>query len=621
MARRCVYDFNVDEDECDIDVQLPSNGNADDSFASSGNADDSFVEDSDGGGSDIDIPTRIGRNRRMYHTDEESDEDDNPDRRDYDVRKEHFDPQWTSDLTRIDTPYCVEYSGPVLPDNWDATRAEPIDYLKLLFKDTMIDEIVTNTNNYVAFKRREKGREDKYWSRDTTKDEMKAFLGIAIAFGIHELPTYKDYWSSSDFLGCPGVRNCMSLRRFEKLCQYFCVSDREFEPSRGIGPVTEKGEFPNLNYDYLYKVRNVMDHVLANFSRYMAPSHAQSIDESMVAFRGRCQYKQFMPDKPIKRGIKIYCRCDARTGYLHQFEVYLGKNAKVPSSGNGVYFDVVDRLTRDIRGKNYQIYFDNLYTSIPLLVHLYNNKLYATGTIRKNSSLLEKSIQNFGEKDVGEQNLARGTYRIRQSKTLPNLTCVGWKDTKALRLASTMAQPTGVEPRCTRRVGATTTVVTIPDAAEKYNFRMGGVDLFDKLKGSYAVGRASKRVWKYLFWFLFQSCIVNAYILYTLGNARAHKKKRYKQLDFRHELITSLIGNFSNRRRARSQAVQSPARLPAAGPAVHSNEHMCAKRVRRCVAHSTFLPDGPNKKEKQTAYGCRICNLHLCKKCHFKYHS
>ena len=44
----------------------------------------------------------------------------------------------------------------------------------------------------------------------------------------------------------------------------------------------------------------------------------------MIAFKGRPSYVQYLPAKPIKRGIKVWMYCDADTVYLHQFEVYLG---------------------------------------------------------------------------------------------------------------------------------------------------------------------------------------------------------------------------------------------------------------------------------------------------------
>ena len=59
------------------------------------------------------------------------------------------------------------------------------------------------------------------------------------------------------------------------------------------------------------------------------PEQNQTIDEDMIAFKGRLIYVQHLLAKPIKRGIKIWMHCYADTAYVHQFEVYLGQTEKL----------------------------------------------------------------------------------------------------------------------------------------------------------------------------------------------------------------------------------------------------------------------------------------------------
>ncbi|CAB3232826.1 unnamed protein product [Arctia plantaginis] len=47
----------------------------------------------------------------------------------------------------------------------------------------------------------------------------------------------------------------------------------------------------------------------------------------LVAFRGRCKFKVYMPKKPTKYGIKIQCLTDARSGYLLNVHIYVGKHS------------------------------------------------------------------------------------------------------------------------------------------------------------------------------------------------------------------------------------------------------------------------------------------------------
>lgn len=61
----------------------------------------------------------------------------------------------------------------------------------------------------------------------------------------------------------------------------------------------------------------------------------QSIDEVMVKWTGRLSFKKYLPPKPIKKGIKIWMRCDSVNAYLIDFEIYLRKGTQVSEHGLG----------------------------------------------------------------------------------------------------------------------------------------------------------------------------------------------------------------------------------------------------------------------------------------------
>ena len=115
-----------------------------------------------------------------------------------------------------------------------------------------------------------------------------------------------------------------------------------------------------------------------SFAESYKPGQNQTIDEGMIAFKGRLSYVQYLPAKPIKRGIKVWMCCDADTAYLHQFEVYLGQQK---NSEFGLGYDVVMKLCKDISGKYHHVYCDNLFTSVQLLKDLLACKTYCNGTI------------------------------------------------------------------------------------------------------------------------------------------------------------------------------------------------------------------------------------------------
>jgi len=50
-----------------------------------------------------------------------------------------------------------------------------------------------------------------------------------------------------------------------------------------------------------------------------------TVYEMLVAFRGRCPLRQYMPSKPSKYGLKIRAACDVNTSYALNMQVYTEK--------------------------------------------------------------------------------------------------------------------------------------------------------------------------------------------------------------------------------------------------------------------------------------------------------
>ena len=80
-----------------------------------------------------------------------------------------------------------------------------------------------------------------------------------------------------------------------------------------------------------------------------------------------------MPAKPIKRGIKVWCRADSHNGYLCEFQVYTGAAG---SSEMGLGASVVLDLAKELEGKQYHLYFDNFFTLTSLLSTLLTKGVY-----------------------------------------------------------------------------------------------------------------------------------------------------------------------------------------------------------------------------------------------------
>ena len=73
-----------------------------------------------------------------------------------------------------------------------------------------------------------------------------------------------------------------------------------------------------------------------------------AVDEAMIKFTGRSTLKQFVPMKPVKRGIKVWALADSHNGYFHKFQVYAGKEG---SGEKQLGQRVVKDLTQNLKGK------------------------------------------------------------------------------------------------------------------------------------------------------------------------------------------------------------------------------------------------------------------------------
>ena len=97
--------------------------------------------------------------------------------------------------------------------------------------------------------------------------------------------------------------------------------------------------------DSLAPIRFVLDTIKFNLLAAYSPGQWLTIDEYLCRYRGRCHFRQYIPSKHDRYGIKIYVPADSRNYYPMNFEVHSGKQA-VSNSPK----DLVLRLTSVING-------------------------------------------------------------------------------------------------------------------------------------------------------------------------------------------------------------------------------------------------------------------------------
>ena len=82
-------------------------------------------------------------------------------------------------------------------------------------------------------------------------------------------------------------------------------------------------------YDKLGIIRPILTSLTERSSAIYEPGQDLSIDEAMIPYKGRSSLKQYMPNKPVKRSVKIWMRAEAVNGYVSALKVYtLGRLRK-----------------------------------------------------------------------------------------------------------------------------------------------------------------------------------------------------------------------------------------------------------------------------------------------------
>ena len=116
----------------------------------------------------------------------------------------------------------------------------------------------------------------------------------------------------------------------------------------------------------LYYMEELIECLKYTFQRCRQDSSFQSIDESMTKFKGRSTLKQYLPMKPINRGIKLRMKCNALRGYTYDMNVYAGKEDS-PSPVGTLGERVVGALVSTIKETDVTLAFDRFFASVNLV--------------------------------------------------------------------------------------------------------------------------------------------------------------------------------------------------------------------------------------------------------------
>jgi len=142
--------------------------------------------------------------------------------------------------------------------------------------------------------------------------------------------------------------------------------------------------------DKLAPIRNIHDKFVVACEANYTPGTGYTVDESLHGFRGMCSFKQYIPNKPSKYGIKVYVLTDSKTFYLVSSKIYKGAGTHAPGLPVPTQADL--GLVSLVSGTSRNITTDNYYTSNPLAMELKSRKLTLVGTMKKNKACIPPSF-------------------------------------------------------------------------------------------------------------------------------------------------------------------------------------------------------------------------------------
>lgn len=253
----------------------------------------------------------------------------------------------------------------------------PYNVFQLFVDEEIIEMIVTQTNKYALQKldnaTLSQGARMSKW-KPTNSAEMKKFLGLLLWMGLVKVNPVANYWSKNTLYNFKLPSTVMSRNRFEIL-----LSNLHFTDNTSISPKDRQG-----------KIINLMDKLQEKYQKVYTPGENIVIDETLIPWRGRLIFRQYIPSKAHKYGIKMFKLCSSE-GFTWASKIYSGKSSEGIRE-TGLAHNVCIKLAEKLFEKGRTLYVDNFYTSYELALTCLDRKTHLVGTLRHNKKSMPRDV-------------------------------------------------------------------------------------------------------------------------------------------------------------------------------------------------------------------------------------
>ena len=276
-----------------------------------------------------------------------------------------------------ETAFCFQWPWWFVETSF--SRLLPIRCFLLLVNENIIRRTVAETNRYathtLANRSLPKFFRMKKWV-ETDQKEMKKYFGLILWIGLVRLNSIEKYRSKNTLFQQDVSRAIISRNRFQLLLSVLRFSNNE---------TAESG-------NRLAKIQPLIDMLQINFQNLFWPEEDIIIDETLVPWKGRLTFKQYIPNKTHRYGVKLFILCSLAR-YTWSVKVYSGKS----SAGEreiGLSKTVCKELIKGLVDQRRTLYVDNFYTSYDLAQYCQEKKTYLVGILRANKKHMPKEVLN-----------------------------------------------------------------------------------------------------------------------------------------------------------------------------------------------------------------------------------
>jgi len=387
-------------------------------------------------------------------------------------------------------------------DNISISGNTPLHYFDFFFNSTILQIIVEQTNLYQQQNPEPLRSKMAPW-KDVNIEELRIFLGLSINMGHVIKGDLQNYWSKDPLLSTPIFRQFMTRNRYLQILRYLHFTNNE-----------EIIDHP------LRKIKPIIDLLNQQFSSTIKPGKNLCIDESLMLWKGRLKFKQFLPLKRYRFGIKLFELVDCETGFLLGFIIYTESDTDYEKFGLEISGDIVAHFLKPYFYKGHVIFMDNWCSSPKLAEFLHDRDTGMCGTVRKN----RKGMPKLNSK------LNRGEIEVAHTDTWLALK---WLDKKEVYMITTVHE---VDYGITGKKHWKTKEDIKPTCILEYNKNMGGVDDIDRQLSLTETVRKSMKWYRKFFFYLVDFVLCNAHKLYKIQTSDS-----LSYPDFRLQVVRGLL--------------------------------------------------------------------------------